>query len=154
MNITLYNVSDDPRVLNKTLGTGSSVTGELVLPTDMQNPTFRLSTNAAGSYNYCYVPDFGRYYFINNRAFDNGGAIIIHCRVDVLQSFKNDISGLTCNVIRQEQTGITNIIDNQITFTPKKTLETILCDKTAFNIRSTGSAYNYVICVAGGEQGE
>ena len=153
MTITLYTITDDPRKVGKTLGSGTSVTGELVLPTEMENPSIRLSTSEVGTNNYVYIPAFGRYYFIVNKSFDNGGAIILHCRVDVLESFKTDIFNLRCNVIRQEQTGVTKIIDNQITFTPQKTLETIMCDKTAFNIRSTGSAYNYVICVAGGEQG-
>ena len=78
----------------------------------------------------------------------------MHCRVDVLESFKAGIVSLTCNIIRQEQTGVSKIIDNQITFTPQKTLETIMCDVTPFNIRSTGAQYNYVLCIAGGEQGE
>lgn len=153
MTITLYTITDDPRKVGKTLGAGTAVTGELVLPTEMENPSIRLSTSEVGTNNYVYIPAFGRYYFIVNKSFDNGGAIILHCRVDVLESFETDIFNLRCNVIRQEQTGVTKIIDNQITFTPQKTLETIMCDRTAFNIRSTGSAYNYVICVAGGEQG-
>lgn len=154
MTITLYTITDDPRKVGKTLGSGTAVTGELVLPTEMENPSIRLSTSEVGTNNYVYIPAFGRYYFIVNKSFDNGGAIILHCRVDVLESFKAGIFNLRCNVIRQEQTGVTKIIDNQITFTPQKTLETIMCDKTAFNIRLTGSAYNYVICVAGGEQGD
>lgn len=154
MTITLYTITDDPRKVGKTLGAGTAVTGELVLPTEMETPSIRLSTSEVGTNNYLYIPAFGRYYFIVNKSFDNGGAIILHCRVDVLEAFKTGILALTCNIIRQEQAGMSKIIDNQITFTPQKTLETIMCDVTPFNIRQTGAQYNYVLCIAGGEQGE
>lgn len=103
--IKLYNVSDDPRKLNKTL------TGELsvnnVRPTDivdLMNPSFILDYNESyTTKNYLYAAaPFDRYYFITDMKIDIGKKIVISCAVDVLQTYKEDINTLEANVIRQQ----------------------------------------------------
>lgn len=104
--------------------------------------------------NYMYIQEFARYYFITETTLDNGGAVIINGKVDPLMSYASEIKGLICNVVRQENSGITDIVDNQLTLTPKKEIETLLCDATPFNIREMVAQANYVLVIAGGEQGE
>ena len=41
--------------------------------------------------NYCYISDFGRYYYINAQRLDNGNVSKIELMVDVLMSFKDMI---------------------------------------------------------------
>ena len=41
--------------------------------------------------NYCYISDFGRYYYINAQRLDNGNVSKIELTVDVLMSFKDMI---------------------------------------------------------------
>lgn len=155
MTVKLYSVTDDPKTLHKTLGEPIELSCTLVYPTNISTPTIRISsTNFTPDLNYMYLSDFNRYYFIDpdKVIYDNGGAIVITGRVDVLKSYENDISALNVNVIRQENAGITKIVDNKITVTPNKKLDYYMCDKTPFNIRSVANEYNYVIVVAGGEQ--
>lgn len=104
MNLTLYTVSDDTNVLNKTLGTGRSFNNiTRYLDTDIINPSFEmLGSNYRGE-NYCYVTELNRYYYINNVIREDGGLVLLECSVDVLMSYKNAILGLTCNVARNEQ---------------------------------------------------
>lgn len=49
------------------------------------------------TYNYCYISEFGRYYFINNITSVRNGLWKIDCSVDVLMSYKTSI--LNLNVI-------------------------------------------------------
>lgn len=155
MTVNLYTNSDDERKINKTLSGGAAVTFEMIYPSDVLRPSIRISASSwNAAYNYMYIAALGRYYYITEVTLDNGGAVIISGRVDPLKSYATDILGLICNVVRQENEGITNIVDNQLTLTPHKEIETLLCDKTAFNVREAVTQANYVLVIAGGEQGE
>lgn len=151
MNITLYNISDDPRKVVKNLGSGTALTCELVYPSDLLNPTIRISaTSWSASLNYMYIPDFSRYYYITEVTYENGGAVTIQGRVDPLMSYSSAILGLSVNVVRQELGSLTNIVDNQITVTPKQDVSFVKSLVTPFNIRTSGAEINFCICVAGG----
>ena len=39
-------------------------------------------------YNYCYIPFFSRFYFINHREVNTGKRLYIYCNEDYLGSFK------------------------------------------------------------------
>lgn len=102
---TFYNVTDDPRSLNKTLSGGTTVTS--IRPTencDLLNPKFELDYKAnLTTCNYVVVgAPFNRSYFITDLSIDIGKKIYITCAVDVLETYKDDIESLTVNVIRQE----------------------------------------------------
>ena len=103
--INLYNCSDDPRTLNKTLTDIAEVRD--VKPTgivDLMNPTFELGYDSNyTTKNYCVVgAPFNRSYFITDMKIDIGKKIIISCAVDVLQTYKDNIDDINANVIRQE----------------------------------------------------
>ena len=151
MTINLYNISDDPRKVVKTLGSATALQCELVYPSDLLNPTIRISAASwSASLNYMYIPDFSRYYFITEVTYENGGAVTIQGRVDPLMSYSSSILGLSVNVIRQETGGLTNIVDNQITVTPKQDVSFVKSMLTPFNIRTSGLGINFCLCVAGG----
>lgn len=102
---TFYNVTDDPRSLNKALSGGTTVTS--IRPTencDLLNPKFELDYDAAlTTCNYVVVgAPFNRSYFITDLSIDIGKKIYITCAVDVLETYKNEIEALRVNVIRQE----------------------------------------------------
>ncbi len=88
--IILYKNISDNNVLNKTLL--NPVTREIVFKdvTDVYNPELVLSINIL-DFNYCYIPVFHRYYFIENKQVIRKDLFKISCRCDVLASFKNDI---------------------------------------------------------------
>ena len=102
---TIYNCADDPRTLNKNLGSGITVSS--ITPTeacDILNPTFILNyNNSYATCNYIVVgAPFNRSYFITDMKIDIGKKITISCAVDVLGTYSNGIKGLIVNVIRQE----------------------------------------------------
>ena len=155
MTVNLYTVSDDERTINKNISGGVSLNCEIIYPSDVLNPHIRISASSWNArYNYMYISALSRYYYITESTLDNGGAVLISGRVDPLMSYASEIKGLICNIVRQENAGITDIVDNQLTLTPKKEIETLLCDATPFNVREMVAQANYVLVIAGGEQGE
>ena len=87
MTIKLYNVTDDPKMIPKHLGTEHVYTGTLRSETDIMNPVIRLEMNTPTQYNYAYIPDFNRYYYIGEPVSIRSGLVEYQGRVDVLQSF-------------------------------------------------------------------
>lgn len=104
-SVTLFDCADDPRALNKTLSGETPVKN--VRPTgvvDLMAPTFELSYDAAyTTKNYLVaLAPFNRSYFITDMRIDIGKKIYISCVVDVLATYRADISRISANVVRQE----------------------------------------------------
>lgn len=158
VSVTFYNCSDDKRVMSKTLTTGISATAELYDPTSVINPRLRVAYNASLlSYNYMYVAEFGRYYFITNITTDSGGALIITGAVDVLQTYKTAIAGLSAIVVRgarKNQSGSnrsTWIEDPRLPIQSGRAVKAILFENSDLNIDTADlTSNNFILNVAGG----
>ena len=59
--------------------------------------------------NYVYIPKFSRYYFVTDVIPMTGGRYELHCYVDVLESYKNQILNLTCIIDKQENSNKANL---------------------------------------------
>ncbi len=100
MTITLSNTRDEVEVLDKTLT--DSVSRECVLVnTDVLNPILKLESIVIDK-NYVYIPTFKRYYFVRTVETINGMRTLLHCSVDVLMSYKNEIMELDAYISRNE----------------------------------------------------
>lgn len=97
MDITLYQTLSERERINKVLGSYIAMTGTLRGESSVINPSFLIEYSNPSDYNYCYIPSFGRYYFITNITSVRNNIWRIDCSVDVLMSFKNEI--LNLNVI-------------------------------------------------------
>ena len=103
MEVILYKNSSENNVIGKSLVQIKSVECNLKNDVSVVNPTFVLSyTDSILDSNYCFIPKFNRYYFIDEIIPITGDRIIIRCKVDVLESFKNDIKSLTAIINKQE----------------------------------------------------
>lgn len=105
MNITLMNTDSPNNMINKVCTIVSDYTGAVArVNVSVENPVLILEESVANimSANYCYISDFGRYYFIADKTCDVNGLWTISCKVDVLESFKNDIYHLKGIVQRQK----------------------------------------------------
>lgn len=103
MTITVYKISDDRRVVNKTLGTAvATLTAVFKNDADILYPVLEVAYNASVlTANYLYIDTLQRYYYIKNIKLDRQ-RIFLECEVDVLKSYYNEIKNLTCVVSRQE----------------------------------------------------
>lgn len=102
-----YNQSDD-RVINKRLiEDGKNVYDGV--PRDevsVMNPVIRFESDEILRYNYAYIPSLQRYYSIVDRTAYRQGVWDVTFAVDVLMSFRADISDL--NVVVDKQSMATN----------------------------------------------
>lgn len=102
MQATLYFNKSDKRSIGKILQSIATVDIEMKEDTSIMDPTFiLLDPNKYLAANYIYVPDLGRYYFINNITLSHQRAFI-ECHVDVLESYKGDIKDHEVILERQE----------------------------------------------------
>ena len=94
MDITLYQTLSERERINKVLGSYIAMTGTLRGESSVINPSFLIEYSNPSDYNYCYIPSFGRYYFITNITSVRNNIWRIDCSVDVLMSFRNEILNL------------------------------------------------------------
>ena len=104
MTIKLYHNDSDKRTVSKSLSNESTLIDATIIDdTSILAP--RLKVRDSGiimvQYNYCYIADFKRYYYITDITVSNG-YILIDCKVDVLMSYANEIKACTGVIARQE----------------------------------------------------
>ena len=98
-----YNTSDD-RVINKRLVETDEKNIFTGVPRDeisVMNPVIRFEDESVLRYNYAYIPSLQRYYSIVDRTAYRQGIWDITFAVDVLMSFRYDISNLVVVVDKQ-----------------------------------------------------
>lgn len=103
MIVTFYSELNDDRVVNKTLVNGTDLELTLRADIDIYNPILYVSqANYDTSFNYFYIPDFGKYYFITNYDYTFKGVYRINSHIDVLTTYKEEI--LNANVLISQGT--------------------------------------------------
>lgn len=102
MTITFYKTTSPKQQVNKSLTNATNLNVQLKTPTDMLKPIIILGGVDLTSYNYCYIPDFNRYYYISNATTEYNNISGRECSVDVLMSHSNEIKQLNAIVERQQ----------------------------------------------------
>lgn len=104
MNVQLCTTSDPNYVVNKTVTTQLTLTCNLKDETSVENPTILVATsNNISGYNYMYIQEFGRYYFITDIVSVRDGLWAVSGHVDVLYTYASGIKGCTATLKRQEK---------------------------------------------------
>lgn len=103
MNIFFYTSSAEPNSFPKVLGEAIRYQGELRDECDILNPVLTIEgLNPDTTFNYCYIPDFKRYYFVTESSVVRTGLIQFNLHVDVLQSWSKEILELEAIISRNE----------------------------------------------------
>jgi len=80
----------------------------------MVNPKFKIYVGGnTFNANYCKIPKFNRYYYINNISYSEGYALI-DCKVDVLTTYANEIKNSLISLARCEYGYDTKLHDSSI----------------------------------------
>lgn len=142
--IFYYNMSDE-RKINKELIEGGTFVGELRESVSVMNPIIRFENEGVIRYNYAYIPEFQRYYSIENRTCYRDGLWDVSMKVDVLMSFRNDIINLQAIVDKQSmEVNGDEYIDDGSLVSDNNTFSTVYNFPNGFN--NTGE---YVLITAG-----
>lgn len=160
MSITakFYKISDDPRVINKTLGTEKEKTITIKGADSILNPTITIRYDATMTdYNYVFIPEpYNRYYFLAPPVIAPGKRMTWGCSVDPLMSNKDAIEGLDVIVTRLERGKYADddnrknsdyISDNHAVGLVQPNVHTVEAAASPFN---TESDWSYVMSVVGG----
>lgn len=122
--INLYTITEDSRVINKTLPTPINGNTAINLylrddSTDVLTPEISIPFSATylGA-NYAHIPEWGRYYFIAGMRVTPSGRLFLQLTVDVLKTYASAILSAPVNVTRSEGAGINYIHDNELPIAP------------------------------------
>lgn len=108
MDIKLYTNLDENIKLDKELLGDLTLHCSIIENTDVLNPVVKVKLASIDPftiirvYNYAYIPDLNRYYYITDYKMDVGGITIIYLKVDVLMSYKESILNLSALISRNQ----------------------------------------------------
>lgn len=105
MQITLCNTVSEKNRIVKTLTSPLVLTGTLRDSSSVINPSFLIESSEFIDKNYCYIPDFNRYYYIDDIIAYRKNMWLITCSIDVLMSYSADIKELYCIIEGTEING-------------------------------------------------
>lgn len=107
MKIIFYKFIGDKRELNKELNDDFELEGVLRDQSNLLCPQIMVKHDIR-EYNYCYIEDFKRYYYINDIDSYRNGLWVIRLKNDVLMSYKDKILELSGIVSRLNETDYVN----------------------------------------------
>ena len=106
ITVTLHNYSGNKNTVNKQLDDGIDFNGEILEETNILYPvlTIRMGNSLqAYNFNYCEIPLFGRYYFIDSITFLSRVKARLKLSVDVLKSYENEILEASATVKQADE---------------------------------------------------
>lgn len=89
--LKLYKNKSENNDLNKVLTDETVIQGYSRTPVEILTPQIDLAGIEVNTFNYCYVNELKRYYYIENMTLSPNGVTRLSMRVDVLMSYKEDI---------------------------------------------------------------
>lgn len=113
MEILLYKNHSEKNKIGKSLTDQISYNGTLRDETSVINPVVLLEAVNLSLYNYAYIPEFHRYYFIRDIVSVRNGLWRISLDVDVLESFKTGILNLNVILSDSEAKGASDYLDGE-----------------------------------------
>lgn len=150
MNITFYQFSKRTNSTKRVDVAGTTLSCELKGSATIFNPGLIIKAVPAGwnpIWNYCYIPGFKRYYFVDNWNWLNG---VWECSLvcDVLASFKLEIGALTEYVLRSSFESDGTIEDTA--YVAKSQVQTQMTMLPEFFVRAMTAGF-YVVGIVGKE---
>lgn len=143
MELILYKTSSSSNEINKQLTDEISFNIRMKKRTDHLNPNIPINSEIdLMNYNYAYIPHFDRYYFIDEIIPKPNQIYNLTLKVDVIESFKEDILNSTGRIVVSENLGYAN-----------QSLETDVRRKTEKHIgdySGVPNQENYILITLGG----
>lgn len=145
MNLKLYTNVSEKNCLGKTLINGTDFQGVLREQSSIINPIIKVQSTELPDFNYAYVPDFKRYYFIVGIRNLSTNIWELSLGVDVLESFKDGIRANYAILSDTEITGANRYIEGEQWKTNVKNITDIITFP-----RGLSEDGSYILITAGG----
>ena len=105
-------VSENNRVV-KTLTDEKQLSGELRNQTSVLNPSIIIeSADNISTYNFAYISEFGRYYYITDIISIRTNCWVVSMRCDVLMSYKDEIRSMNVILNNTQETGLSKYLSS------------------------------------------
>ena len=146
MTINIGTTNDPVNKIRKTFTSGLTLTGTLKDSCNIDMPEITIQTNPASvaAFNYMYIPEFQRYYYITDRIIENNNLVTISGESDPLMSFANQILSLSAVIARGESAW--NLYLNDPDF---QVYQNPIVQQKKFPIGFTPNSFYYVLAVNG-----
>lgn len=145
MDIVLGMIADEKNKLNKTVYDTVTYSGTLKQETSIIKPSVIIEASNLSGYNYMYIAEFGRYYFITDIVAVRNGLWRINATVDVLMSFKSAIESCPIILANTETTNTESYLMGEMWKTLVKSKTDIINFPSGLN-----SSGEYVLITSGG----
>lgn len=133
--------------IGKTLSEGLNFNVTLKEGTSILRPVLLLASTSQApitGYNYMYIPDFGRYYFIDDVRSIHNNMWEVSAHVDVLETYKTAILANSAVIKRQENNYNLYLNDPEFKVYNGERIQTLKFPSTGFN-----KQLSYVLVVNG-----
>lgn len=141
--ITLYQYNGERNRMTKTLKNGTNVIIDFNSEYNIITPTIKLCGYETLDYNYCYIPDKKKYYFIDRIIERRNGFFECYLTEDVLQTYHDEILELYGNVSQTQK--FNDSYESNVPVVCKPTTKVYSFNNDAFDFDGT----NYVLIGTG-----
>lgn len=115
MTVILYSSNEEVKSFPKTLSNGAELVGNLRDECDIIDPVISIvGMKPNDTFNYCYIPEFSRYYFITDKKAITTSVVEISLHEDVLQTWSQYILQQEGVVLRNEFEYDSMLIDENV----------------------------------------
>ena len=144
MTIDFYKVNDVKNKINKTLSVPYTISNVFFKSgnVDIVNPFLRLSRDIT-QYNYCFIRELNRFYFIDDVVIENNGIKNYKLTIDVLMSYKIEIMNSKTHIVESEN--ILNVDNIEYSEKNHEIIKTFNFPENPFENNKT----DVLICVRG-----
>lgn len=144
MTIDFYKVNDVKNKINKTLDVPYTISNVFFKSgnVDIVNPFLRLSRDMT-QYNYCFIRELNRFYFIDDVVIENNGIKNYKLTIDVLMSYKNEIMNNKTHIVESEN--VLNVDNIEYSEKNNEIIKTFNFPENPFENNKT----DVLICVRG-----
>lgn len=150
-DINLYDNTAEPNRVDKTsyLTAVATLSGALREQTSIINPSITIQRTSLPRFNYVYISEFHRYYFVVNISAVRKNLWQIDLKCDPLMTYKTGIGALNAVIGRQENISNPDLVDTELPLEKENAITVQEITSNAFSTSSTGQVYNYVLTVVG-----
>lgn len=153
MTITLFTTKSERNQVNKTLENQLDLSGQLRDKCSIMSPVVTISKDISiRDFNYAYIPDFARFYYIDDIVGERNGIVTLSMSVDVLMTYRSQLQKCKVIVSRQQKVFNWYLPDPMQTVKAKSIVTTQLPDGMSGNYQGFKGQGRpeYVLLVSGG----
>lgn len=138
-NVNFYTFAKKSNSTARPTGTGEVISCILKSDSSIRNPVIILERGLASApqWNYAYIQEYGRYYFINNWTWTDHRLWAADLSCDTLATFKQQIGDASLYILRSSAASDGNIVDDY--YPTKMTCQTDVTIGTSPWIHTVGS---------------